>query len=155
VDEQSDEDRTERRRRHPGRRSGDTYAAQVAAHAEGDIPLIPSTWTRKRAIELLTLITLGVGVWAAFATCVTTKIVTRQEVTTRIDSVKTDVKALRGSTEVRLNRVEARQEEAEMTHRLIPAMARTQCIILDRDQSPSIAQASGLPCDSLLRRVPR
>jgi hypothetical protein len=112
-------------------------------------------WTVAKAQRWLALILGTVGVWAAASSYIAARLVTRSEVTTRFDSLKTDLRAVSGSTKVRLDRFEEWQSEVEMTHRLLPAMARTQCILLDRDQSPSIAQASGLPCDSLLfRRIP-
>lgn len=145
----------ERRHRQPGRRAGDAYAATVTAHVEGDMPLIPASWTVGRVQKWVALVAGIVGLWAALSTYLTARLVTRQEVTTRIDSVKTDVKSLRGSTDTRLMRIELRQDQADEVHQLLVPMARIQCLLLDRDQSPSIAQASGLPCDSLLRRIGR
>jgi hypothetical protein len=141
----------ERRHQQPGRRSSDADAFTVAAHAAGEDWLFPR-WTVGRATKWLTLISLVIGVYAAISAFVATKIATRQEIGVAIDSVKTDVKALRGSTEVRLTRIEARQDSAEAIRSLLIPMARLQCLQMREWKSGTLAEAAGLPCDELLRR---
>jgi hypothetical protein len=49
--------------------------------------------------------------------------------------------------------MERRQADAEGIHSLLVPMARAQCIQLREWKSSTIAEAAGLPCDSLLRRM--
>jgi hypothetical protein len=51
--------------------------------------------------------------------------------------------------EERFRRLEARQDTVSASVRLIPAMARLQCIELERANSRTLGRAARLPCDTL------
>ena len=145
-DDSTDEHPAERRHRQPGRRSSDADAFRVASNAAGEDWLFPR-WTVGRTIKWLTLVSLAIGVFAALSSFFSAKLATRQEVTSRIDSVKSDVGLIRQD----VNEVKRRQDQAETVHQLLIPMARLQCLQMQKWESGTLATAAGLPCDDLLQ----
>jgi hypothetical protein len=106
-------------------------------------------WTWNRLIKIATALSLVGAIGAGIVSFVLTTLVTRPE----LDKVSEKVDTLRTRSDVRFQRIEARQDAAEGVHSLLVPMARAQCIQLRQWKSSTIAEAAGLPCDSLLRRM--
>ena len=142
----------EQRHKQPGRRASDRrdYAAGVVVAAVTDT-LFPH-WSRKKVIELLTIITLATSIVVGVVTWFSSRFATRQEIVDQVKPVVDTLNSLKATTDTRIRRLEARQDTLYAVRQLIPAMARAQCIQLERWQSKTIAEAAGLPCDSLLSR---
>lgn len=81
-----------------------------------------------------------------------TRLASKAEVNEALRPLADTVNAFKRSTSIRLDAVEARQTLAERRGDLIPGFLRLQCLQLRRDKSESLADAAGVPCDSLLRR---
>ena len=117
-------------------------------------------WSLRRIIEVGTVIGI---LWAGFTTisaAIGARWATHAEVSRvaeKVDSVNVNVDSVRSQSNRRMDLIERRQDAVDRRNNaiqeLLPAIARTTCIRLDIDRSSSIAQAAGLPCDSLLRRI--
>ena len=105
-------------------------------------------WTLKRIIEVGTVL----GMLAAGYTYLAARWATKAEVASAVQPVADTLAAFKRSTAIRLDAVEIRQSAAERRQDLIPGFLRLQCLQLRRDRSESLAEAAGVPCDSLLQR---
>jgi hypothetical protein len=110
-------------------------------------------WNRKTIIEVATIIVLGISIASAASSYFSTRWATHSEVTDAVKPVVDTLRVMRSDIVPRLNRVEQRQDAAESLHQLLVPLARYQCIMAERDRSKSLAEAAGLPCNSLLGRV--
>lgn len=109
-------------------------------------------WNRKTIIEVATIIVLGISIASAASSYFSTRWATHSEVSDAVKPVVDTLRVMRSDIVPRLNRVEQRQDAAESLHQLLVPLARYQCIMAERDRSKSLAEAAGLPCQSLLGR---
>jgi len=110
-------------------------------------------WTLKRIIEVGTVVGLLWGGYTAISAYFAAKWATHTEVSDAVQPVVDTLRAMRTDIVPRINRVEQRQDAAESLHQLLVPLARYQCIMAERDRSKSLAEAAGLPCQSLLGRT--
>lgn len=148
----SDEERPERRHRQPGRRTSDAadFTTSALAQAVAGDRLFPE-WKKEDVIKWLTILSLAGTIAIGVSTWVSARFATRKEIQEQVKPVIDTLNAFRETTAARITRIEARQDTAEATRRLIPGFIRLQCLQLQRDRSESMAAAAGLPCDSLLQ----
>ena len=148
----------ERRHRNPGRRESDRadFAAGVLVQAVADEGFFPR-WKRKDVAQWLGIIATGIAIYAGLSTWFATRFAARSEIEAQVKPVVERLEVFAGSTNVRLQKIEddrAREQiEDEAMRALITGMARLQCLDYARQRSMSLADAAGLPCDSLLRRT--
>ena len=105
------------------------------------------TWGR--VTKVATALTLVGGIVVATISAAASILVTRpqlKEVTDTLSNFKT-------RTERDVQSIRARQDSVEEAHHLLEPMARLTCLQLQRERSGTLADAAGLPCDQLLRRV--
>lgn len=146
----------EHRHQQPGRRKTDVDDFAKAAMVEAVVVdrMFPS-WRKEDVIKWLTLLSLLGTVFVGVSTWFSARFATRAEIEEQVKPVVDTLNALKIATDSRMRRLEARQDTLYNVRQLIPAMARAQCLQLERWDSKTIAEAAGLPCDSLLRRNPR
>jgi hypothetical protein len=144
----------ERRHRHAGRRESDPRNVTAGAIIEAAVEdrLFPS-WTKKDVAQWLGILIAAGTIYVGLSTWFATRFATRKEIEEQVQPVAHKLDAFAGSTNTRLQRIEERQHNAEAVHELLVPMARLQCLDYQRQRSLSLADAAGLPCDSLLRRV--
>jgi hypothetical protein len=144
----------EQRHMQPGRRESDRrdYAAGVVVSAMVDEDRLFPTWRKEDVIKWLTILSMAGGIAVAVITFFSTRFASRREIEDKVAPIEKKMDAFAGSTNIRLNAIELRQEDAEAVHRLLVPMARLQCLDYQRQNSLSLADAAGLPCDSLLNR---
>lgn len=112
-------------------------------------------WTRRRIIEIGTIVGLLWGGYSAISAYFGAKWATHTEVgqvVVKVDSLRSNMDSVRVQGNRRFQEMEVKQAELEGVHQLLPAFFRMQCITLERDNSKSLAEVAGFPCDSLLRR---
>lgn len=117
-------------------------------------------WSARRIIEFGTVIGLLWGGYTAISSAIGARWATHSEVqnavrpiAVKVDSVSRNLDTLRSTNGLRFDAIELRQLEAERRTDLLPGFLRLQCLQLRRDRSESLAEAAGVPCDSLLRRM--
>lgn len=150
------EPRPERRHKQPGRRATDpqNFAAGALVEAIAQDRLFPP-WTREGVIKTLTLLSLAGAIYVGLSTWAGARLASRAEIREQVKPVVDTLERLKLEAMSRMDRIENRQDEAETIHSLIVPMARLQCLQMRRWDSGTLADAAGLPCDSLLRRIGR
>ena len=143
----------ERRHQQPGRRKADVddFAKAALVEAVADDRLFPA-WNKEDVIKWLTILSMVGAIGVAVLTFISSRFATRAEIEAAVKPVVDTLNAIRKDQDTRIDRLEMRQDTLYMVRQLIPAMARAQCIQLERWSSKTIAEAAGLPCDSLLHR---
>lgn len=114
------------------------------------------TWARVTKVggALIVLGTIATTL-VAFTTAL---VVTRPQLKALSDTVAVvsgKVDRNDSTAQMRFARLEMRQDSAAASRSLVRALARFQCIDLERQHSMSLASLAELPCDSLLRGVTR
>jgi hypothetical protein len=109
-------------------------------------------WSRRKLIEIGTIIGLLWGGYSAISAYIGARWATHAEVSNAVQPVADTLQAFKRDVMPRLVRVEQRQDAAEANN-LMPALARYACLTAERDRSTSMTEAAGLPCNRLLGRI--
>jgi hypothetical protein len=110
-------------------------------------------WSRKRLIEIGTLVVLVISIASSVSAYFSTRWATHAEVKDAVQPMADTLAAFKNIVIPRLVRVEQRQDSAGAIGQLIPAIARYNCLVAERDRSQSLTEAAGLPCNTLLGRM--
>lgn len=116
-------------------------------------------WSRKRIIEIGTIIGLLWGGYVALSSAIGARWATHGEVKDAIHPVTVKLDSLVARTDTSDTRTDRRLRELEGQHRALDStrstvewMARLWCLQLERDRSTSLADIAGKSCDPILGR---